>query len=492
VIVHVRCAYFTLPVGGVDQLDMASWRGTGLIFSAVVAVVVAGGAGIYLAHVHASARDKLHEDFAERAALASKLTGGALAASERSSRAFARRTFGGPERTVQAAVDADEKAEPQARIIVLRAADGRVLGAYPHSLRRQKQRLLSDPAISRAIKGEIGYSDLIPSSKGPLIMVAVPFSTKEGLRIWWASVPAEELSTFAKAYLSTALGVDGGFAFVVDGRGKLIASSGRVRIGAPLPDRALAEALRADARGAAGGDYHVAVPVPGTPWRVVFVAPEAALLAPARSTEPVAWQLFGAFVFALACLLGLGATTLNRSARLAHERLHDALTGLPNRALFVDRAEQALSAMSHRGGCLAALFIDLDCFKRINDAHGHAVGDELLVAVAGRLAASMRLGDTLSRFGGDEFLVLCADIEDVHQATQIADRMQGELARPFAIAEQQLAVGCSIGIAVHWGDQDRIDAATLIHNADLAMYEAKQRGRSRVKLFDATPAPVPA
>jgi diguanylate cyclase (GGDEF)-like protein len=470
---------------------MASLRRTGLIVSAVVAVVVVGGVGIYLAHAQASARAKVREDFAQRAALVSKLTGGALASSERDSRAFARRTFGGPERTVQAAVDADQKAEPQARIIVLRAPDGRVLGAYPHSLRRQKHGFLSDPEIARAIKGEIGYSNLVSSSKGPLIMVAVPFSTKEGRRIWWASVSAEELSTFAKAYLSTALGVEGGSAFLVDGRGKLLASSGRERVGAPLPNR-LAEALRADARGAAGGDYHVSVSVPGTPWRVVFAAPEATLLAPARSTQPVAWQLFGAFVFALACLLGLGAATLNRSARLAHERLHDALTGLPNRALFIDRTEQALAAMSRREGCLAALFIDLDRFKRINDAHGHAVGDELLVAVAGRLAASMRSGDTLSRFGGDEFLVLCTELRDEQQATQIANRIQDELARPFTIAQRQLEVECSIGIALHWVDQDRIDAGTLIHNADLAMYEAKQRGRARVELFDPTLVPAPA
>jgi diguanylate cyclase (GGDEF)-like protein len=471
---------------------MASLRRTGLILSAVMAVVVTGGVGIYLANAQASARDKLRDDFAQRAALVSKLTGGALASSERDSRAFARRTFGGPERTVQAAVDADEKAEPQARIIVLRAADGRVLGAYPHSLRRQKHSFLSDPEIARAIKGEIGYSNLVSSSKGPLLMVAVPFSTKEGRRIWWASVSAGELSTFAKAYLSTALGVEGGSAFLTDGRGKLLASSGRGRVGASLPNGALAEALRSDARGAAGDDYHVSVPVPGTPWRVVFAAPEGALLAPARSSQPVAWQLFGAFVFAMACLLGLGAATLNRSARLAHERLHDALTGLPNRALFIDRTEQALAAMSRRGGCLAALFIDLDRFKRINDAHGHAVGDELLVAVAGRLTMSMRPGDTLSRFGGDEFLVLCTELQDEHGATQIATRIQSELGRPFAIAEQQLTVECSIGLALHRVDQDRIDAETLIHNADLAMYEAKQRGRARIELFDPTLVPAAA
>jgi diguanylate cyclase (GGDEF)-like protein len=278
----------------------------------------------------------------------------------------------------------------------------------------------------------------------------------------------------------------------VDATGKLLASSGGERIGASLPNRALAAALRADARGAAGGDYYVSVPVPGTSWRVVFAAPEAALLAPARSTQRVAWQLFAAFVLAMACLLGLGAATLNRSARLAHERLHDALTGLPNRPLFVDRTEQALATLSRRGGCLAALFIDLDRFKRINDAYGHAVGDELLVAVAGRLTASMRPGDTLSRFGGDEFLVLCTELEDDRQATQIANRIQDQLARPFTIAQHHLAVECSIGIALRRADDEKIDAGTLIHNADLAMYRAKQRGRARVELFDPTLVPAAA
>jgi diguanylate cyclase (GGDEF)-like protein len=114
------------------------------------------------------------------------------------------------------------------------------------------------------------------------------------------------------------------------------------------------------------------------------------------------------------------------------------------------------------------------------------------VAVAGRLAASMRAGDTLSRFGGDEFLLLCTELQDEHQASQIANRIQDELALPFEIGEHELTVECSIGIALHWFDQDRIDAGTLIHNADLAMYRAKQRGRARVELFEPTLVPAPA
>jgi diguanylate cyclase (GGDEF)-like protein len=148
--------------------------------------------------------------------------------------------------------------------------------------------------------------------------------------------------------------------------------------------------------------------------------------------------------------------------------------------------------MSRRGGCLAALFIDLDRFKRINDAQGHAVGDELLVAVAGRLTASMRPGDSLSRFGGDEFLVLCTELQDGRQATEIANRIQDELARPFEIGEHELTIECSIGIALRGTDDEKIDAGTLIHNADLAMYRAKQGGRDRVELFDPTLVPAAA
>jgi diguanylate cyclase (GGDEF)-like protein len=180
-------------------------------------------------------------------------------------------------------------------------------------------------------------------------------------------------------------------------------------------------------------------------------------------------------------------TALSRSTRLAHARLHDALTGLPTRALFLDQAQRVLD-QRRRNGFVAALFIDLDGFKPVNDLYGHATGDALLVAVAGRLSASMRRGDMASRFGGDEFLVLCTGLLEERDAMVIADRLQGVLAEPFLIGEREVSVGSSIGVATY--DENTDGSSALIHNADLAMYQAKQGGRGRVERFLSSMTPA--
>ena len=174
-------------------------------------------------------------------------------------------------------------------------------------------------------------------------------------------------------------------------------------------------------------------------------------------------------------------------ARLEHDALHDALTGLPNRVLFADRLEQALRRASRRDeeiSC-AVLFLDLDRFKAVNDAFGHQTGDELLGAVARRLESAVRPGDTVARLGGDEFTVLLEEISEVHEATLVAERIQATLAEPFRIAGLELDVCASIGIALGSAD---VLPKELIHEADVAMYRAKARGRGGHEVFDA-PAP---
>ncbi|MBX9244747.1 EAL domain-containing protein [Actinotalea ferrariae] len=163
---------------------------------------------------------------------------------------------------------------------------------------------------------------------------------------------------------------------------------------------------------------------------------------------------------------------------LAHQALHDTLTGLPNRSLLVDRLDQALAAGERAGTSTAVLFLDLDQFKMINDSSGHHVGDELLLLVAERLAGAVRPGDTVARFGGDEFVVLCPGL-DADGATAVGDRLLQELRRPFRLAGQRVYVTVSIGIAVAPGDPQ-----TLLRQADAAMYAAKARGRGHVQLFD--------
>ncbi|MCU1451577.1 MAG: response regulator receiver modulated diguanylate cyclase/phosphodiesterase with sensor(s), partial [Acidimicrobiales bacterium] len=166
--------------------------------------------------------------------------------------------------------------------------------------------------------------------------------------------------------------------------------------------------------------------------------------------------------------------------QLAHNSLHDSLTGLPNRSLLLDRLEQAVAAQSRQGGSVAVLGVDLDRFKIVNDSLGHAAGDELLVEVGKRLVGAIREGDTVARFGGDEFVLLCEQ-EAREEAVTVAARVLSALARPMRVCGRDLQLAASIGIAYSDGS-DAPDE--LVRNADLAMYKAKAQGGSRVAVFD--------
>ncbi|MGK2952239.1 MAG: putative bifunctional diguanylate cyclase/phosphodiesterase [Thiobacillus sp.] len=169
-------------------------------------------------------------------------------------------------------------------------------------------------------------------------------------------------------------------------------------------------------------------------------------------------------------------------ADLDHQAHHDGLTDLPNRTLLNDRLAQAITLAHRQGKQLAVMFMDLDRFKHINDSLGHAVGDRLLQSVAHRLVGSMRHSDTVSRQGGDEFVLLLPDIEHVDDVSLSAQKMLMTLARPYLIDRHDLHIGASIGISIYPGDGQ--DAATLIKHADIAMYHAKESGRNNYKFFE--------
>jgi PAS domain S-box-containing protein len=188
---------------------------------------------------------------------------------------------------------------------------------------------------------------------------------------------------------------------------------------------------------------------------------------------------------------------------LAHNAFHDGLTNLPNRALFLDRLQHALAlSKRHTNYKFAVLLIDVDEFKVINDSLGHPAGDELLIQVGQRLKESVRRADmvsrarlsgipdkpadddTLARLGGDEFTILLDDIRDPIEAVRVAERMQGELAGPFIVSQQEIVISASIGIATSSGPYPYTGAEELLRDADIAMYRAKRTGKARCEVSD--------
>ena len=167
---------------------------------------------------------------------------------------------------------------------------------------------------------------------------------------------------------------------------------------------------------------------------------------------------------------------------LSQLALHDPLTSLPNRSLFMDRLGQALRRLDRRDRVLAVLFVDLDRFKAINDRFGHAVGDETLLAVGSRLREVLRPHDTVARLGGDEFVVLCEDLEDDRAAVRVAERVLAALERPILCGDHAVVSSASIGIALTRRSDTTPDA--LLRDADMAMYRAKETGRNRIEVFD--------
>jgi diguanylate cyclase (GGDEF)-like protein/PAS domain S-box-containing protein len=169
--------------------------------------------------------------------------------------------------------------------------------------------------------------------------------------------------------------------------------------------------------------------------------------------------------------------------QLQHNAFHDSLTGLPNRALFLDRLERVIKHVQrHAEYTFAVLFLDLDRFKIVNDSLGHSTGDDLLIAIGHRLEACLREGDSVARLGGDEFAILLDDVRDVNDATRVADRIERELAAPFLLRGHEVFTTASIGIAL--SSTGYANSGELLRDADTAMYRAKSGGPGRYEVFD--------
>ena len=228
---------------------------------------------------------------------------------------------------------------------------------------------------------------------------------------------------------------------------------------------------------------------------VLPVLTASSLLAPWSGFVLAALMILGAFVNNIASLslllIGLiaifsylFANSIDRAYRdNLHRALHDGLTSLPNRSLFLERLQQSIDRLDRDGRLRAVLFMDLDQFKVVNDSLGHNVGDELLTEVAWRLPKYLRRGDIAARLGGDEFAILLDGIADVREAIQVAERISNTVQIPMKLKDQQIVVSTSVGIALCEDASDQ--PHVLLRNADVAMYEAKRSGRGNFMVFGA-------
>jgi diguanylate cyclase (GGDEF)-like protein len=174
---------------------------------------------------------------------------------------------------------------------------------------------------------------------------------------------------------------------------------------------------------------------------------------------------------------------LEASVRSHENSLHDPLTGLPNRVLFLERLDHALVRARRTRRMVAVLFADLDRFESVNDTFDHGVGDEVLTEVADRMVAALRQGDTLGRISGDEFVILCEELGSASEADIVAQRLHGALRRPFSVAGHEIEIAASVGIAFA-GRGETVAPEQILHQADTAMYRAKRRGGSRDEILD--------
>ena len=190
------------------------------------------------------------------------------------------------------------------------------------------------------------------------------------------------------------------------------------------------------------------------------------------------------FLQSVAHILTSAAERDRYEQQMRHDALHDALTGLPNRTLLLDRLCQALARAGRDGSRVAVIFLDLDNLKVLNDSLGHHAGDQLLRAIGPRLHRELRAADTVARFGGDEFAVVCSDVTDEHHGAAIAERLVRAFEEPFLVDGEERYGSASVGVVITDPQAPR-EPEELLSDADAAMYRAKERGRGRAEVFDA-------
>jgi diguanylate cyclase (GGDEF)-like protein/PAS domain S-box-containing protein len=357
--------------------------------------------------------------------------------------------------------DADERLERFADLVALAIGGAEARDAVARHVQRQEAlRVVSERALVLQLHDALAeVSEIVADTLAVDLVGVAELDAAGGDLVLRAQSGAAELEPGARMPLATP---------------SLVGHAVSARAGVLVEDLALdprfASGVAASRVGARSG---AAAPIAGPtgPWGAIGAyAREAAALDDGDL----------AFLAAAATILAAAVERDRAEEAMRHQALHDALTGIANRTLLLDRLRHALERAGRTRRHVAVAFVDLDHFKRLNDTAGHDVGDQLLVACAARLVRAVRPGDTVARLGGDEFAVVCEDIGGEGEALVLGERLLTAVAEPFAVADG-IAIGASVGITLRGGGDDPQEA---LRDADTAMYRAKAAGRGRVELFD--------
>lgn len=377
-----------------------------------------------------------------------------------------------------------------ARVATLLDAQGEVIRAQPNVPGLAGTDVSLEYAyLTDAMRHGSGVSDVVPSSVGgaPVVAFAVPFSTPTGRRVF--SLGFAVSRTPLGAFTSHLLTLPGNRVYLVDDRGTLITGGAPTGIGTSLAQRdpAMALALRRETSGSypssRGTQVLASAPVAGTPWRIVASEPAVGLYSTIDGNSgSLAWAVLAGLTLAGLVIIAICvrlAWSRNRLVDLAAQ-LHrlariDPLTELSNRRDLDETLHAALAATTRAQRPLSVLLIDVDHFKQVNDTLGHDAGDAVLVDIAQAMSTSLRAGDSLGRWGGEEFLAVLPEA-DAQAAEVVAERLRCEVRD--TVSAGGLAITVTVGVAAR--DSDTKDE--LITRADAALYEGKAAGRDTVHL----------
>ncbi len=471
-----------LSSGATRRAPEQSRSGVGKVWvpAAIAVTLLVAVVGALIVHSHSQSRGAIEQRYTLRSALASRFVTSYIADFEAREADDATKLLAG--RRVDAQRFALVSRAFGFGAAVLLDAHGRVLQTIPARKALLGTRLdLRYSHLRAAVAGRRAVSNVVPSAvRGvPIVALAIPFETPFGRRVFSGGAPISH--TPIASFLDDALPFKGARAYLIDAHGTVVASGGSTAQALALPPRTHG---RQGFVSVGGTRYRFSSqPVARTPWRLLALAPSGVLFAPISGTrEWASWLAVIAFALASAAALVLLRRLLRHKDELAFLASRDPLTGALNRRAL----ERSFDALSREAGearsAVGVLAVDIDHFKNVNDSHGHAAGDALLQRVAEILWIAVRPVDVVARTGGDEFVVLLADVTRA-QVSEIAARAAEALASTtVAVSERTtMRVSCSVGIAVAgFGDP----LATVLARADEALYKAKSRRPPVVALPD--------